>query len=55
MVILEDTMSHSQIADALDKMIFTAAHGWVRSVRMDRNVRNMFVRILREKYPVEKT
>lgn len=47
---IDGTMSHRQIADALDAMIFTAAHGWTRTVRMDESVRDLIVSTLRLAY-----
>lgn len=35
------------IADALAKMVFTSARDWRRSVRMDRNTRDVIVKVLR--------
>lgn len=49
-VVIEDTMSHRQIADTLASMIFTAAHDWCRTVKMDRNTRDMIVKVLRSVY-----
>ena len=46
-VLLEDTMSRDQIANELAKIIFTAARDWQRSVSIDRNVRDLLVKLLR--------
>ena len=35
---LDDAMGVLQVADALEQMIFTAARGWTRTVRIDRNM-----------------
>lgn len=43
-------MSHRQIADALDAMVFTAARGWMRTVKMDADVRDLIVTTLRLAY-----
>lgn len=47
---LDGTMSHRQIADALDAMVFTAARDWQRTVRMDESVRELIVTTLRLAY-----
>jgi hypothetical protein len=44
---LNDAMGVLQVADALEQMIFTAARGWTRTVRMDQNTRDMLVRSIR--------
>lgn len=49
---LTDTMGITEIADALDKLVFTAAHGWQRSISIDRNVRDALVRRLRSVAPL---
>ena len=46
-VLLADTMSRDQIANELAKIIFTAARDWQRSVSVDRNVRDLLVKLLR--------
>lgn len=43
---LDGTMSHRQIRDALAAMVFTAARGWARTVRMDEDVRDFLVNVL---------
>ncbi len=48
-VLLEDTMSRDQIANELAKIIFTAARDWQRSVSVDRNVRDLLVKLLRNR------
>lgn len=45
---LHDTMSRADIVTVLDKLIFTAAHNWEQSVVIDRNVRDMIVRALKQ-------
>ena len=47
---LIDTMGVLQIADALDRLIFTAAHQGVRTVKIDRNTRDLIVRAIRADY-----
>lgn len=47
---LDGTMSHREIADRLHAMIFTAARGWTRTVRMDGDVRDLIVQTLRLAY-----
>lgn len=47
---LEGTMSHRQVADALGQMVFTSAKDWTRTVRMDRDVRDLIVKTLRLAY-----
>jgi len=46
-VVLDDLMSRGDVANALQSMIFTAARNWQRTIVMDRNVRDMIVRALR--------
>ena len=50
MLDLTGEMSQRQIADALDAMIFTAAHGWTRTVKIDGDVRDLIVTTLRAAY-----
>jgi hypothetical protein len=40
-------MSGEEIARELERMVFTAAREWTRTVRIDREVRDMLVRALR--------
>ena len=47
---LDGTMSHREVADALDAMVFTAARDWQRTVRMDASVRDLIVTTLRRSY-----
>jgi hypothetical protein len=44
---LDASMSGEEIARELERMVFTAARGWTRAVRIDREVRDMLVRALR--------
>lgn len=44
---LDGSMSRLEIADALDRMVFTAARDWRRTVRMDRHARDAIVDCIR--------
>lgn len=47
-IILDDAMSATEMADILRQIVFTAAHGWERSVRLTRGARDILVEALRE-------
>ncbi len=45
--VFDDHMSRYEIADELEKLIFTAARDWQYRITIDRNVRDLIVRALR--------
>lgn len=47
---LLDHMAGRELADELDKLVFTATHEWQRMIIVDRNVRDLLVRELRKTY-----
>lgn len=47
---LDGTMSTRQIADTLDAIVFTAAHGWQYAVSIDEDVRDLLVDLLHKTY-----
>jgi hypothetical protein len=45
------SMSARDIANTLDSLIFTAAHDWARSIRIDMAARDLIVAAIRHAYP----
>ena len=45
---IDGSMTKRQVADSLAAMVFTCAKGWTRTVRMDRDIRDLIVEALRK-------
>lgn len=46
-------MSREGLANALENLVFTAARNWIRSVKIDRETRDLLVSALKEPTPTE--